>query len=368
MWQWIIDLSRRQDAYGNTFQRWLAAAAVFLIALIVLRLLKAFLARRTARWAEANASAWPAFLRGLIERTRTWFLLLAALYCGSRVLTLPEETASGLKTAAVVVLLLQAALWGNALLSFAVIHYSRQRLATDAASATTISVLGFLAKLALWALVILVALDNLGINVTALVAGLGIGGIAVALAAQNILGDLFASLSIMIDRPFVLGDSIAVDGFQGTVENIGVKTTRLRSLSGEELVFANGDLLKSRIRNYKRMTERRVQFTVGVAYQTPHAKLAQLPALLREIVESQSPIRFDRAHFKALGDSSLVFEVVYVVLTPGYQQFMDIQQAINLAILERFEQQQIEIAYPTQTVLLARRRYLERNSSHDATN
>lgn len=201
-------------------------------------------------------------------------------------------------------------------------------------------------------LVVLVALDNVGVNVTALVAGLGIGGIAVALAAQNVLGDLFASLAIVLDRPFVLGDSIAVDTFQGTVESIGVKTTRLRSLSGEELVFSNSDLLKGPIRNYKRMTERRVLFNVGVAYDTPRETVARIPGMLREIVESQSPVRVDRAHFKSLGDSALVFEVVYFVLTPDYSRYMDIQQAVNLAILEQFAQQQIEIAYPTQRVLI----------------
>jgi small-conductance mechanosensitive channel len=273
-----------------------------------------------------------------------------ALYWSSRVLTRPPEISTLVRGAAVIGLLLQAALWGNALLNFAVIHTSRRRLATDAASATMISMLGFLAKLVLWTIVVLVALDNVGVNVTALVAGLGIGGIAVALAAQNILGDLFASLSIVLDRPFVLGDSIAIDSFQGNVEHIGLKTTRLRSVSGEQLVFANSDLLKSRIRNYKRMTERRVQFNLSLSHRTPHEKLALVPAMLREIIEAQSEVRFDRAHFKALGDTSLVFEAVYTIPSPDYLQFMDIQQAINLAILERFQQQGIELAHPAPTV------------------
>ncbi len=294
MWQAIVNLSQRQDAYGNTFQRWLVAAAVFLVALMLLRLVKGFLAGRVARLAESTQSPWPVFLRGLLERTPHLVSAAGGTLRRSVVLDLPEQTTDRLRAGAVIVLLLQVALWGNALLNFAVIHFSRQRLSTDAASATTISVLGFLAKMALWTLVVLVGLANVGVDVTALVAGLGIGGIAVALAVQNILGDLFASLSIMIDRPFVLGDSIAVDGFQGTVENIGVKTTRIRSQSGEELVFANGDLLKSRIRNFKRMTERRLQFTFGVTYQTPHEKLAQVPTMLQEIIESQSSVRFDR--------------------------------------------------------------------------
>jgi small-conductance mechanosensitive channel len=351
-WDWILELTNRPDIYGNTAQRWLAAVGVALAVAIVLRLVKSVLARRIGKIAEKTDQNWPTFVRGLLDRTRAWFLLVVGLYCGSRVLDLPEDKAPIVQSIAIVVLLLQAALWGNALLNFYVIHYSRQRLATDAASATTVSVLGFLAKLALWAIVVLTALSNLGIDVTALVAGLGIGGIAVALAAQNVLGDLFASLAIMLDRPFVLGDFIAVDGFQGTVLDIGIKTTRLRSLSGEELVFSNSDLLKSRLRNYKRMTERRVLFTVGVTYDTPRDKVARIAPLLREIVERQSPVRFDRAHFQSLGDSALLFEVVYFALTANYSEYMDIQQAINLAILDEFASQEIEIAYPTQTVFV----------------
>jgi small-conductance mechanosensitive channel len=209
-----------------------------------------------------------------------------------------------------------------------------------------------LGRLALWSTVALLVLANLGIDVTAMVAGLGIGGIAVALAAQNILGDLFASASIVLDKPFVIGDFIIVGEDMGTVEHIGLKTTRVRSLSGEQLVFANNDLLKSRIRNFKRMNERRAAFGIGVTYQTPAEKLAAIPAMLREAVEAQSPTRFDRAHFKQYGDSALLFEVVYYVLSPDYNLYMDIQQAINLAVFRRFAEEQIEFAHPTYTVCL----------------
>ena len=350
-WQdWLLDVTERPDIYGNTAQRWLTAVMVALAVAIALWLVKSLLTRRFAALAKRMPDRWPVAVLGVVQRTRSWFLLGMALYCGSLGLIFPKNIEAVVQSAAVVVLVLQAAIWGNSLLNFAVGYYSRQRLTTDAESATSISVLGFLAKVVLWSVVVLVALDNLGVNVTALVAGLGIGGIAVALAAQNILGDLFASLSIMLDKPFILGDFIAVGEFMGTVEHIGVKTTRLKSLSGEQLVFANNDLLKSRIRNYKRMSERRVVFSLGATYETPPAQLAALPGALRQIVESQSPVRFDRAHFKTFGDSALVFEVVYYVLTADFNQYMDIQQAINLAILERFSQDQIEFAYPTQTV------------------
>jgi small-conductance mechanosensitive channel len=196
------------------------------------------------------------------------------------------------------------------------------------------------------------ALDNLGIEVTALIAGLGIGGIAVALATQNILGDLFASLLIVLDKPFVLGDFIVVGDFVGHVEKIGLKTTRLRSLSGEQLVVSNNDLLQSRLRNFKRMIERRVLFTVGVTYDTPLEKLAAVPGMIREIIESQPDVRFDRSHFKEFGSYSLNFETVYFVLSPEFGRYMDRQQAINLAIYDRFAQNEIKFAYPTQTLFL----------------
>jgi small-conductance mechanosensitive channel len=222
----------------------------------------------------------------------------------------------------------------------------------DAASATTISVLGFISKLLLWSLALLLMLDNLGVNITSLVAGLGIGGIAVALAAQNILGDLFASLSIVIDKPFVIGDFIVVDQMKGTVEHIGMKTTRLRSLGGEQLIISNNDLLKSRIQNFKRMEERRIVFGFGVTYQTPSAKLPLINDIVREIIQKQQQVRFDRVHFKEYGESALNFEAVYIVLKQDYNLYMDIQQAINLEMFRRFQQEKIEFAYPTRTLFV----------------
>jgi small-conductance mechanosensitive channel len=211
-----------------------------------------------------------------------------------------------------------------------------------------------LGRLATWVVVLLLGLDNLGIDVTALVAGLGVTGIAVALAVQNILGDLFASLSIVLDKPFVIGDFLAVGDMMGSVEYVGLKTTRLRSLSGEQLVFSNSDLLGSRIRNFGRMAERRALFTIGVTYQTPREKLERIPQMIREAVEAQPQTRFDRSHFARYGDSAITFETVYYVTVPEYPVYMDIQQAINLRIHEAFEREGIEFAYPTQTVFLTK--------------
>jgi len=193
--------------------------------------------------------------------------------------------------------------------------------------------------------VLLLALDTLGIDITALVAGLGVGGIAVALAVQKVLGDLFASLSIVLDKPFAVGDFLIIDQHMGSVEYVGLKTTRLRSLSGEQLVFSNSDLLGSRIRNYGRMYERRVVFNIGVTYQTPRDKLVMIPQILRAAIEAQKRTRFDRAHFKEFGDFALNFESVYYVVGPDYNTYMDIQQAINLFIQKVSKRK--ELSLPT---------------------
>jgi len=214
--------------------------------------------------------------------------------------------------------------------------------------------MGFVSKVTLWTIVVLLALDNFPkVEVDTLIASLGIGGVAVALAVQNILGDLFASLSIVLDKPFILGDFITVEDYRGTVVHIGLKSTRLRSLTGEQLIFSNSDLLNSRIRNYKRMEERRVVFTISVTYQTSYEKLVTIPTIIQEIIEAQSQTSFDRVHFKEYGEFALNFEVVYYMLISNYDTFMDAQQAINLALFKRFAEESIAFAYPTQTVLVA---------------
>jgi small-conductance mechanosensitive channel len=269
-------------------------------------------------------------------------------------LNLPPRGQGLFQTAAVLALLLQSALWGGKLLKFVIGHYMQKNRESDPALATTVSAMRFVGNLVLWSVVLLLALDNIGVDVTALVAGLGVGGIAVALAAQNILRDLFASLSIVLDKPFVLGDFIIVGDQMGTVENVGLKTTRLRAISGEQLIFANTDLLESRIRNFKRMQERRVVFHVGVAYETPREKLAAIPGWIRSIVEAQPQVRFDRSHFQKFCDFSLNFETVYYVVVADYTVYMDAQQAINLALFEKFAAEAVEFAYPTQTLHVRR--------------
>ena len=195
-------------------------------------------------------------------------------------------------------------------------------------------------------------MDNLGFKISTVIAGLGIGGVAVGLASQAILKDLFSYFSIIFDRPFEVGDFIIIGEYLGSVEHIGAKTTRIRSLSGEQLIFSNTDLTDSRVRNYKRMEKRRVLFRLGVVYQTSLKQLKEIPGIIETVIKNVNDTIFDRAHFLSYGDFSLVFEIVYYVIGADYNKYMDIQQQINFAIKEEFERKGIEFAYPTQTLFV----------------
>lgn len=333
---------------GNTLMTWSIAAGAFFLLWMALLVLRRLIAKRLAK---RSTSALPLdTAEEVVKATRGWFLFLLALFVSSRFLDLTDNVSLWAARATMIAALLQTGFWLSAGVVKS-IRVKRQRdLESSPEGVAAMDVLSFVARVTIWSIVLLACLDNLGVDITTMIAGLGVGGIAVALAAQNILGDLFASLSIVLDRPFVVGDFLAIGDFLGSVEKVGIKTTRLRSLSGEQLIFSNNDLLSSRIRNYGRMFERRVVFSIGVTYETPADKVRAIPDILRKAVESQENVRFDRAHFQKYGDFALLFEVVYYVLSADYNQHMDIQQAINLEIFERFGEHDIEFAYPTQTL------------------
>jgi small-conductance mechanosensitive channel len=340
---------------GNTLQSWLIALLVTLGALASLWILVRVVLRRLATFARKTRTDVDDLVAGVGVTTRFPLLAMLAVYAGSLPLALPEVLSTWLRVVAWIAFLIQVAIWGDALISFWLNSYQEEHVEEDADRVTTVRALSVVGRLCLYSIVVLLALDNIpGIEVTALIGSLGITGIAVALAVQNILGDLFASLSIALDKPFVIGDLIVVGDDSGSVEHIGLKTTRIRSLSGEQLIVGNSDLLGSRIRNHGRMGDRRVVFSIGVAAETPNEKLKQIPSMIREIIESQQQVRFGRTHFRAFGDFSLNFQVVYYVLEPNYDLYMDIQQAINLAILRRFAEEGIQLPYPTQTVYIGK--------------
>ncbi len=328
----------------------------FATVFIALLLLKSFLARQLHRLAAKNELLHVLdYPEQLLNATRLPFVIALSLLIVLSEVDLSPSHEKLVHHAWVVVLMTQLALWGNRMVVVAVKRAFERHREHDPSGATHLMVVGLIARIVLWSLAALLALDNLGFNITTLMASLGIGGIAVALAVQNILGDVFSSVSIALDKPFVIGDFIVVDDYLGTVEYVGLKTTRIRSLGGEQIVFSNTELLKNRIRNYKRMQERRVQFEFGIAYETALDDVRRIPDLVRKIVESLgAETRFDRAHFKAYGDSALQFEVVYYVLTPDYNHYMDIQQRINLDLLEQLRELDISIAYPTRTLHLVR--------------
>ena len=344
---------RARQFLGLDGADWLVFFAVWLGTALVLYAVNRLLVRRTTAFFRRTATVLDDYLADLLVGTRWFFLTAVGLYVATRVVEPGPRVAAGVASLAFLLLLVQAVLWFNRLVARYIRTYNAARLEDDPGAVTTMQAVGFMSRLAVYSVALLLALSNLGVDITALVASLGIGGIAVALALQKVLSDLFASLSIVLDKPFVVGDFLIVGDFLGSVEKVGLKTTRLRSLSGEQLVFSNTDLLDSRIRNYKRMQERRVLFGFGVTYQTPPDVLEALPALAQQIVEAQEGVRFDRAHFKALGASSLDFEVVYYVLSADYAVYMDVQQQINFALFREVQAAGADFAYPTQTLHVA---------------
>lgn len=346
-------LSLSYEFLGNKLTYWIIGIVVAISLLIILRILKGLLVHHFNILAQKTDTDIDDLIVDLLNKTNFLLLFILSLYVGSYFLALPENIDKIKTGMAFVVILFQIAIWGSGIINYLV----KKTFVTKDTFQTTLtqtqtSAIGFFGKFVLWSALFIIALQNLGINVTSLVAGVGIGGIAIALAVQNILGDLFASVSIMLDKPFIVGDFIIVDEHAGNVENIGLKTTRVRSLSGEQLVFSNNDLLSSRIKNYKQMQERRILFTIGVTYDTPSEKLESIPIIIKEIIDKLEKTRFDRAHFKEFGDFSLNFEIVYYMLVPTYIDYVDAQQAINLELYRRFEKEEIEFAYPTQTILL----------------
>jgi small-conductance mechanosensitive channel len=334
----------------NSLHDWLIALGVTLGLGLVAAVVKRQVIRRLSVLARSSERQVFGAMVKMSQATRIWLLSVIAIELGSQFLDLPHRADTWLERLATIAAFLQLGIWASALLDFWITRSRNHVVDTQTVSAGSLDPFSFLGRLVLWTLVLLLVLDNLGVNITALATSLGVGGIAVALAVQNILGDLFASLSIVMDKPFVIGDAIAIDTLSGTVEHIGLKTTRIRSATGEQLIVANSDMLKARLRNYKRMQERCITFSFTVPFSTPVASLEKIPALVRSAVEAQDKLRFDRAHFKDLGGSAYTFEVVYWVREPGYMLYMDSQQAINLALVRAFEREGVQLAYPSQTL------------------
>ena len=346
-----IDVLNR-ELWGATVMQWLTAAATLAIVFAGLAALRHLLVRHLSRLAARSTTQVDDLAVEIIRRTRMYFLLMLAVYAATRVVPVPADAVRVLTGIYVVVVLLQVGRWGNGLIGFFVDRYVRRRASGDVGARATIQAVGYAGRFLLWTVLLITALQNFGIDVTALVTGLGIGGVAIALAIQNILGDLFAALAIVLDKPFVVGDSIQVDNINGTIEHVGLKTTRIRSLSGEQIIVANADLLRSRIRNYKRMEQRRAVFTLDLAHDTPPEKISAIPALVRKTIEAQPLTKFERCHWLTTEPTGIRLETVYFVLDPDYNRYADIQHAINLDLLQQLRRDRVELGYLTRTMNL----------------
>jgi small-conductance mechanosensitive channel len=336
---------------GNSLMEWLIAGAVGLGVWAALWITRNSIASRYDQYASAKNPTLIRLLVFLIRNTRQFLFFAIAVDAARESLTLPDKIQRSVTNAVLILVLIQVGLWAGRTVRF-YLEIKELERGADRVFAGSLDIINFVARMLIWSLLVLVALDNLGVNITALLAGLGVGGVAVALALQNVLGDLFASLSIALDKPFVVGDNLTIDTFVGKVEHIGIKTTRLRSEGGEQIILSNADILKSRVRNFGRLPEQRVLATVRVNYDTPADTLKSIPKLFESIVREHPQARFERCHLKSLGDSSFLFELSYFVMQPTVNPMLDLQQAVNFRIIDEMRRMGVGFAYPAQFVIL----------------
>ncbi|MFD2602692.1 mechanosensitive ion channel family protein [Flavobacterium suzhouense] len=334
---------------GNTIYNWLMVIAIIVITFIALKIFKHYIFRRLKKWAASTSTTWDEFLLGIIEKSVFPLLYITTVYFSIQTLNLPEKLSNVLHVAymmAITFYIIKIVIAAFKKFVFSFIQRDEDSESKEKQAGGLIAIVNII----IWILGIVFLIDNMGYNVTTIIAGLGVGGIAIALAAQAVLGDLFSYFVIFFDRPFEIGDFVVIDNDNGVIEYIGIKTTRIRTLNGEQLICSNTDLTNSRLHNFKRMQRRRIVFSLGVTYQTTATQLAQIPELVKNIILNTSNVSYDRGHFSGFGDFSLNFEFVYYVEAPDYNVYMDSQQEIFLNIFKSFEKEGVEFAYPTQTI------------------
>jgi small-conductance mechanosensitive channel len=337
--------------FENPLLTWLFAILTALVSYFILKVVINIVRNQLEKGISKNSLTSVSYILIFFKQTKFFFLVIVSIFIGSFWLNLPEKPALYLNTIVVIAAWIQIGIWANGLINNYI--YLRNNQTTNGEDKTTMNALKTILRIVLWSIVFILVLDNIpGVQITALVTSLGIGGIAIGLALQNILGDLFASLSITLDKPFVIGDLIQVDNFYGTVEKIGLKSTRVRSLAGEQLIFSNSDLLNSRIQNYKRLERRRNIINIGVLYQTTPEQLRKIPEIIRSILTDLEGVTLDRVHLSNFGDYSINFEFVYWVESSDYSYHMDKKQDILLRLFDEFITEGIEFAYPTQSIFL----------------
>ncbi len=350
--------------FGNTVQSYLIALGIIVCSFIVIRIVRSVVLSRLRKWSEKTETTIDDFLINGIEKSGIPLLYFGAIYMAITYLVLPARVEKIIFAAMLFVLTFYVLRIITTSLKYFIFNFLKRQEDSETKEKQARGLI-IIINVVLWMLGVVFLLDNLGYDVSAIIAGLGIGGIAIALAAQTILGDLFSYFVIFFDRPFELGDFIVVDDKMGVVEYIGIKTTRLRTLGGEQLICSNTDLTNARVHNYKRMQQRRVVFSLGIIYQSTYDMVKRVPGIVKDIIEAQTDVKFDRGNFSGYGASSLNFEFVYYILSADYNFYMDKQEAIYLEIFKAFEKEGIDFAYPTQTLFIEK---LGKNEPADKSN
>ena len=338
---------------GNNLYQWLTAIIIFVVTYTVLKIFKKVVVARLKKIAKKTKTDVDDLVMSILDSIGWLFYVIVPLWVALKSLTLPAVITTAVDYVAIIVVTFYAVKAVQKVIDHGAKHIIKARAKQHKDLDTSaVDLLTKIAKGVLWLLAVILILSNLGYDITTLIAGLGVGGIAIAFALQNVLSDIFASFSLYFDKPFKVGDFIVIGDDKGTVQHIGIKSTRLKTLQGEELVVANKELTESRVQNYKKMKKRRINFKVGVTYDTSSAKLKKIPGMVKKIIDKEKLAEFDRAHFMEFADSSLVINIVYYIKTREYKDFADTQQSINFAIKEQFEKNKIDMAFPTRTIYM----------------
>ncbi len=343
----IKNASWNIELWGNSIFEYSVAVGIFILFLIVFKVFQVIILKKLKKLSESTSTDVDDILIEAVQSLKPPFYYFVSLYFILPFLAV-KESILGVIKGLLLILIVYQVIKSILILVDYIFNKLANKEGNDGGVKMAYSYLGTFTKILVWALGLMMILSNLGVNVTTLVAGLGIGGVAFAFALKGILGDLFASFVIFFDKPFLIGDNIQVGDVKGKVTKIGIKTTRIKSSNGEEIVMSNESLTSKELHNYRKLEERKVAFSFGVTYETPPVKLRKISGWIKEIVGAVKETRFDRAHFNRFDDSALNFDVVFYMETDSYKKYMDAQQRINLNILEKFAKEGIEMAYPTQ--------------------
>ncbi|MGM0500130.1 MAG: mechanosensitive ion channel family protein [Bacillota bacterium] len=337
---------------NNSIANYILAFSFLIIVYFAVRIFDKFLLEKMDILIKKFSQSFSRFVKKIIKKRIYPLLYLLAIYLAFRQLTTISKLDSFVNFILLILTVVFVVLSLIDIINYSIKKYWAKKERNEE-HLKVLNVTLFLIKILVWTIALIFVMDNLDIQITGLLTGLGISGIAIAFAAQSILNDLFNYFTIFFDKPFDIGDFIITGEYRGTIEHIGVKTTRIRSLSGEQLIISNTDLVNSRINNYKRMQQRRINFSFGLTYDTSLEKLKKVPEIVEEIIKSVDKTEFDRAHFAEYAASSLLFQVVYYVKDSDYKVYMGIQQQINFKLKEKIEELGLSFAFPTQTIHFA---------------